>query len=403
MIRRATVAVGVALALAVAFGIQACGGGDGDGAQTSTGAQVLARVGEQTITEKDVESAIQSLPKHQQVRYEGVLGRKRLLDELVNRKLIVMAAEERNLDQEPDVARRVQQFRENLLTQAYQNYLLEGIPEPTEEELRAYYDAHHDEFKVLARVNASWIKCATRKDAEAVRKRIVEGGEHFGTVAREVSIDDCSKKDGGLLGYFNPTGYVRCIGKRPEFSKLAFTIEADDVSEIFEWDDGWALVKVHEKSTERPAPFSASRDRIYGRLKPQLTEAMLTAEISRLRERFGVQSSLDISKELGDKSADDLMRLATQSANSLDKIEYYRALIEKYPHHERADEAQFMIGFELSEQLKDYEAARVEYQKVLDNYPDSSVRESAQWMIQNMGRGTPPPFEDAESSGEGTR
>ncbi len=97
------------------------------------------------------------------------------------------------------------------------------------------------------------------------------------------------------------------------------------------------------------------------------------------------------------------MRLATETASSLDKIEYYRALIEKYPHHERADEAQFMIGFELSEQLKDFEAAREEYQKVIDNYPESSVRESAEWMIQNMGSGAPPPFEDAQSSSEGTR
>ncbi len=396
---RATVVWGMALALA--FGIQACGGGGGDGEGASS--SEVARVGDQTITEQDVQNALESLPKHQQARYEGVLGRKRLLDELVNRKLIVMAAEQRDLDADPDIARRVQQFRDNLLTQAYQNYMLEGIPEPTEEELRAYYDAHHEEFKVLARVNASWIKVATRDEAQAVRKRIVDGGEHFGTVAREVSIDDCSKKDGGLLGYFNPTGYVRCIGKRPEFSQMAFALEAEDVSQPFEWDDGWALIKLHEKSTERPAPFATARERIYARLKPRLTDSLMTAELERLRAQFGVDTKIDVADALGDKSADELMRLATEAGNSLDKIEYYRALIEKYPHHERADEAQFMIGFELSEQLKDYDAARVEYQKVIDNYPDSSVRESAEWMIQNMGRGTPPPFEDAQSTGEGTR
>jgi len=343
------------------------------------------------------------LPKHQQTRFDGVLGRKRLLEQLIDRRLIVMAAEERGLDQNPDLAHRVQQFRDNLLTQAYQNYMLEGIPEPTEEELRAYYDERHDEFRVLARVNASWIKCATREEAEAVRKRIVEQGEHFGTVAREVSIDECSKKDGGLLGYFNPTGYIRCIGKRPEFSKIAFSYEADDVSEVFEWDDGFAMIKLHEKSTERPEPYSKARDRIYARFKPQLNDSLMNAELARLRDRFKVETSVDITDALGDKSADDLMRLATAAGNSLDKIEYYRALVQKYPHHERADEAQFMIGFELSEQLKDYDAARVEYQRVIDNYPDSSVRESAEWMMRNMGSGAPPPFEDAPSSGDGTR
>jgi peptidyl-prolyl cis-trans isomerase C len=401
MIRRAS--IGVSVALAVVFGVQACGGNGEDGTGQSGDADVLARVGSRVITTQDVDDALQTLPQHQQAQYDGVLGRRRLLEQLIERRLVVMAAERRGLDEDPEIAQRIRQFRENLLTQAYHNYMLQAVPEPSEEELRAYYDAHHEEFRVLARVNASWIKCATRAEAEAARKRIVEQNEHFGTVAREVSIDDCSKKDGGLLGYFNPTGYVRCIGKRPDFSQLAFSIEADDVSDVFEWDDGWAMIKLHEKTTERPQPFSKARERIYNRLRPRLTDSLLAVEMERLRTEFGVESTLEVGEALADKSADDLMRLATQATNSLDKIDYYRALIDQYPHHERADQAQFMIGFELSEHLRDYDAARVEYQRVIDNYPDSSVRESAEWMMQNMGSGLPPTFEDAPSSNQGTR
>lgn len=401
MIRRAS--IGISVALAVAIGVQACGGNGGDGAGQPGDAEVHARIGDDVITAADLEAALQALPVHQRNQYDGVLGRRRLLDELIARRLIVMAAERRGLGDDPNIAQRIRQFRDNLMTQAYHNYMLQAIPEPTEEELRAYYDAHREEFRVLARVNASWIKCATRADAEAARKRIVEQKEHFGTVAREVSLDDCSKKDGGLLGYFNPTGYVRCVGKRPEFSQMAFSIEADDVSEVFEFDGAWAIIKLHEKTTERPQPFSTARERIYNRLKPRMSDSLLAAELERLRAEFGVEKSMDISEALADKSADDLMQLATQASNSLDKIDYYRALVERYPHHERADQAQFMIGFELSEQLRDFDAARIEYQKVIDNYPDSSVRESAEWMMHNMGTGLPPTFQDEPTSNQGTR
>jgi TolA-binding protein len=88
------------------------------------------------------------------------------------------------------------------------------------------------------------------------------------------------------------------------------------------------------------------------------------------------------------------MRLATESQNPTDKIEYYRALLRKYPSYPRADEAQFMIGFVYSEELHDFEKAKLEYEKVLANYPASTLRESVQYMIQNMGHGSLPDFQD---------
>lgn len=389
-------------ALGAVLGMLACGANEQQSTPAGDEAGVLARVGDEVITEDDLESALSALPRHQQPQFRSDLGRRRFLNQLVDQKLIVLGAIDQKLDQDPQVQKRIQDFRGGLLRQAYLNFLLEGLPKPTEEELRDYYEAHRDEFRVLARVNVSWIKCATREDAEAARRRIVVDGERFATVARQVTIDDCSRRDNGLLGYFNPGGYVRCIGKRQEFNDMAFELEADDVGPIFEWDGGWAFLKVHEKTTERPEPYSKARERIEARLRPTVTDSMLAAELRKLRSRFGVETFIDVTLALEGKSAEELMRLATESESALDKIEYYRALLKKYPHHERADEAQFMIGFVHSEELKDYEGARPEYQKVIDNYPDSNVRESALWMLQNMGRDETPPFQDALTPDSGT-
>jgi tetratricopeptide (TPR) repeat protein len=386
--------LGLFAALAAVLGMLACGQEEQKPVSEEAESKVLARVGDEVITEDELESALNVLPRHLQPQFSSTLGRRRFLNQLVDQKLIVMGAVDERLDQDPLIQKRFKDFRAGVLRQAYLNYLLAGLPQPTEEDLRAYYDANRDNFRVLARANASWIKCATREDAEAARHRIVVDGEHFGTVARAVTIDDCSRRDNGLLGYFNPSGYIRCIGKRQEFSDMAFELEADDVSAIFEWDDGWAFFKVHEKTTERPEPYSKARERVVARLRPTVTDSMLAAELQNLRTRFGVETFIDVSIALQDKSAAELMRLATESESPLDKVEYYRALLKKYPHHERADEAQFMIGFVHSEELKDYEAARTEYQKVIDNYPDSNVRESAIWMLQNMGRDETPPFQD---------
>jgi peptidyl-prolyl cis-trans isomerase C len=392
------------LGLVIGFGLgAACSKSDQPAVQgggTTGDDAVVAEVGDRKIRQSEVDRIIESLPTHQRGEFGGVRGRQRLVDQLVNRELMLKAAEERKLDQDPQVRRQIDEFRTTALVNAYQRQLMETMPKPSEAQIRAYFDSHPEEFVIPARINASWIKCRTKAEAERARKRIVDGDEHFGTVAQEVSVDTESRKDGGLLGYFNPTGYVRGIGSErgAEFAVHAFELEVGDVGPLFQWDDGWAFIKVHEKTSERAEPFERAKDRIAARLQPALSDSIMQAEFDGLRQRYAVKTHIDLDKELEGKSAEDLMRLATEANDARDKIEYYRVLLRKYPRYERADEAQFMVGFVLSEELQDFEAARPEYQKVIDSYPDSDIKESAQYMLQNMGQGRMPDFDAPEGS-----
>src|SRR6185295_13456327 len=51
-------------------------------------------------------------------------------------------------------------------------------------------------------VRAAHILVPTREEADAARARIVEGGEDFGAVARELSTDQATAANGGELGWF---------------------------------------------------------------------------------------------------------------------------------------------------------------------------------------------------------
>lgn len=397
-IGRAWLRLGLVIGLGV---VAACSKSDQPAVQgggTTGDDVVVAEVGDRKIRQSELDRIIESLPTHQRGEFGGVRGRQRLVDQLINRELMLKAAEERKLDQDPEVRRQIDEFRTTALVNAYQRQLIETMPKPSEAQIRAYFDSHPQEFVIPARINASWIKCRTKADAERARKRIVDGGEHFGTVAQEVSVDTESRKDGGLLGYFNPTGYVRGIGSErgPEFAAHAFELEVGDVGPVFQWDEGWGFIKVHEKSSERAEPFERAKDRIAARLQPALSDSIMKAEFDGLRQRHAVKTHIDLDKELEGKSAEDLMRLATEANDARDKIEYYRVLLRKYPRYERADEAQFMVGFVLSEELQDFEAARPEYQKVIESYPDSDIKESAQYMLQNMGQGRMPDFDAPE-------
>ena len=382
------------LGLVAVMGIASCGGSGSSGGDDHghDHGRVLATVQGQEVTEHDLELELQRIPSHTRGQYQGVTGRQRLLELVINRKLIRLEALALGLDEDPDLVKRMQDFEERLLTDAYNFYLVENLPKPTEQDLQDYFEAHRNEFIVQARINASWMLLDTQEEAEAARTRVLQG-EKFTAVAHDVNTDPCTKADGGLLGYFSPDGYVRCIGKNPEFSRRAFDLEAGDISEPFPWQDKWALLRIHEKTTERPMPFRKARERIEARLRPTLNDSIINADMARLQQKFNVDNNYSPATELADKSADDLMRLATESNNPKDKITYYEVLLSRFPQYERADEAQFMIGFVYSEELRDAENARLAFQKMLADYPNSQIRDSANYMLKNLDKLDVPTFE----------
>ena len=397
-VRNMRLAFGVVIAVAAAAG---CGRKADEGPKTVDASTPLARVGGKTVTQKDVDDALGQIPQSRAREFDGARGKLRMVELLVDRQLMLKAATDAGLERDPEYLRQMQQFRDGLLLQAYQRRLVEALPKPTDEQLREYYDAHATEFTTPARVNASWIRTATKAEAERARQRIVGRGENFADVARQVSIDTETRADGGLLGYFNPFGYIRGIGSdKPEFAQRAFALEPEDVSEVFPWEDGWAFIKVHEKTSERQEPYERAQDRIRSRLTPTFNDSLLQANLGSLREKYKPQILFDPDKELEGKTAEELMRYATEAVDPRDKIAYYRGLLKKYPTFGRADEAQFMLGFVYSEELQDFDAAKREYQAVVDNYPNSQMKESALYMLQNMGRGAPLP--DFEAPGAAT-
>jgi peptidyl-prolyl cis-trans isomerase C len=383
----------LALAAAVAAGCRE-GGKPAPGAGATGSDPAVARVGSKTLHESDVADVLTQVPQQRQSEFSTGRGKLRLIQSMVDRELMVRAATDAKLDRDPTVVKQLEQIRSGLLVQAYQKQMVDALPKPTEEQLRKYYDEHPQEFIVQARVNASWIVCNTKAAADRARQRVVVRGEDFGKVAAEASVDQATAKDGGLLGYFNPVGYVRGIGNRPEFAPHAFALEAGDVGEVFPWDGKWAFIKVHEKNTERADSYERAKERIQGRLTPTLTDSLVQSNLATLRQKYKVDILFDASSELKDKSAEDIMRLATEAPNPQDKVEYYQALLERFPKYERADEAQFMIGFVYSEELQDFAKAKPAYEKVISNYPGSSIAESARYMLQNMGHGAMPQFEE---------
>lgn len=91
-------------------------------------------------------------------------------------------------------------------------------------------------------------------------------------------------------------------------------------------------------------------------------------------------------------SEEDLFTKAKKAQETKDftqAIDIYKSVVEFYPAGDRADEAQFMVGFLYANDVKDTVKAREAYQTFLDKFSatsDSGMILSAKWEIANLGR-----------------
>ena len=82
----------------------------------------------------------------------------------------------------------------------------------------------------------------------------------------------------------------------------------------------------------------------------------------------------------------------------------YKKLLEIYPTEPDNYKALFLIGFNYSEYVKNYENAKVYFGRVIKEYPKCDLASSAKWMISNMGKPQDEiKFLDSPSGKKGTK
>jgi len=129
----------------------------------------------------------------------------------------------------------------------------------TEQELRQRYQADAPGSLLRARqILLTWPQNATeaqrdsvRRAIEAVRARIVDGGEDFGTVAQEVS-----QTPGGLPGGWD-LGVVRRGQLEAAVDSALYTLQTGAVSQPVASPYGVHLLQVQERLTPSPEQFRA--------------------------------------------------------------------------------------------------------------------------------------------------
>ncbi|MFC3076678.1 peptidyl-prolyl cis-trans isomerase [Phenylobacterium terrae] len=260
--RRAALAAGLALALA---GCGDRGGADGPPRPNDV---AVAKVNDRTVWASDVkrEAVAQGLIGEGEPLDPSSEMFRRVLDQVIDQRLLAAEAQRRGLDDTPEGQRRLAAARERALA----DLLVERVVSDNVDD-KAVREAYEEQLKAprSEEIRARQIVVATAAEAEAVKKLLASGAS-FEALAVERSTDAATRFNGGDLGYFT-------TDVMPEAYQAALrTAKPGEVVGPFPVEGGFALVRVEDRRVEAPIALDAAR--------PQIVRFLTYGEIRELIE-----------------------------------------------------------------------------------------------------------------------
>jgi len=356
--------------------------------------QVLVRVGKETITRADVNRRLEELPEQVRGNYTTPEGKKQLLDRLVEERVWMQAARNHGVANRPDVQRQMEQARRDLLIRTYLNEVMAANPAVSDSEAHAWYDAHLNDYLMPATVSVRHIQSKTEAESRRMLTLARAPGADFGKLAQKYSADTLTRATGGALGTVTHEGFFGSLGAQPALAESAFRIADGKVGGPYKTAKGWHVLKVDGKTAQAERPFEQVRQVIQRQLGSQKAQDYYKQKLDEARHDIGVSPDSSAIKSFysARKTARDMFKEAQEAGSPENRIAKYRAMLQEYPKSDVSPQAQFMIGFIYSEELRNYDEAEKEFRRLLERYPNSELAASAKWMVEHMRTEDAPNF-----------
>lgn len=241
--------------LAATLAVSACNRTGGADRAPEPGDRAVAKVQSETIWASDV--------KREAVA-QGLIGEgepldvtsdlfRRVLDEVIDQKLLAKEAERRRLDDSPLAQRRLEATRERILGDMLVESVVNGAI--SDQAVQNLYNEQLRLAKTSEEIRVRLILSRTKTEADAVIG-ILGQGASFEAVAMERSVDEATRFSGGDLGYSTldvmPQTYASALRDKPAGSTVG----------PFQTEGGWAVLRVEDRRKENPPTLEQARPQI---------------------------------------------------------------------------------------------------------------------------------------------
>jgi peptidyl-prolyl cis-trans isomerase C len=236
---------------------------------------LLATVNGQPIRLSDVQAASANLPAQmQQLPPQQLLPL--LVNQLIDRKALLVAAKAEDLEKDPAVAAAMQSAADEKLENAYVQQQV--APQVSEAAVEAVYKADYAGKPGPTEVEARHILVKTQAQAEQIITQLNHGA-NFAKLAEKYSIDP-GAANGGELGWFTQDQMV------PAFANAAFALKVGQYTKTpVQSQFGWHVILCEGRRTAPPQ----SLDDVKGQISQQIADDAIKATLAAARSKVTIQ------------------------------------------------------------------------------------------------------------------
>ncbi|MBV9836239.1 MAG: peptidylprolyl isomerase [Alphaproteobacteria bacterium] len=227
---------------------------------------VVATVNGQSIRLSDVQRQQQTLPEQYRALPLHMIF-PALLDQMVDRKLMIAEARKAEVQKTEDYKRRMADLEERLAQDVWLTREVEKRVTP--DLIKARYEKKIKEMPAEEEVSARHILVASEDDAKKIIEELGKGGD-FAKIAKDKSTDKASGAQGGDLGWFKKGDMVK------EFAEAAFALEKGKMTPApIKTQFGYHIIKLEDRRKAGPPPLAELEDEIKGELTREAFSGMI--------------------------------------------------------------------------------------------------------------------------------
>ncbi|GAN78871.1 peptidylprolyl isomerase [Acidocella aminolytica] len=268
-------ALSLALAAPAAFAATTSSADSSKTAAPADSNPVVATVNNIKIHMSDIQADAQNIPPQmQQLPPEKLLPL--LINQEVDRKALLIAAQKEGLEKDPNVAARMKAAANVQLENAYVQKAVAA--QVTDTAVQAYYDQHYAGKPGPEQVDARQILVSSKEKAEDIIKQLNKGAD-FAKLAEKDSIDP-GAKNGGELGWFSKDEMV------PAFADAAFALKKGEYTKTpVQTQFGWHVI-LNEGHRTAPTP---SLDDVKQEIRQKLADQAVQNVLDKVRGQVKIQ------------------------------------------------------------------------------------------------------------------
>lgn len=232
--------------------------------------------------------------------------RRFLVEDLVNRELVLLEGEALGYGGRPEVADRLTVMQDDLVeSKLYRDHVVKGIT-ASDEDAKAYYDANTAMFVDDQQYELAQVLVETEEVANEVVEKI-RTRQPFAEIAQAYSKDRRNAASGGTVGFAKK----RMLQK--EFAPVA-ALQEGEVSAPIKATDGYHVIKVLSIKPARQLTFEESKEEARASALQRKQKAEVDRWIGKLRDAATIKINERGIRAYGNEVREELKREQEEKA-----------------------------------------------------------------------------------------